>query len=64
MSGRRERRKAKTIEDLVAEDESRAAETGLAEASRAGKAYVPGDVGERRSTSKPPTGHGSTRPPQ
>ena len=54
MSGRPNRRRAKTIEDLVAEDESRAEEAGPVEARRAGKAYVPGDVGERRKISKPP----------
>lgn len=54
MSGRRERRRAKTIEDLVAEDESRAEAEGAVKARRAGKAYVPGDVGERREISKPP----------
>lgn len=54
MSDRRKRRKAKTIEDLVAEDETRDEEIGSAKARRAGKAYVRGDVGERRKISKPP----------
>ena len=54
MSDRGKRRKAKTIEDLVAEHATRAEATGSEKARRAGKAYVPGDVGERREISKAP----------
>ena len=54
MSDRRKRRTAKTIEDLEAEDERRSEEARSVKAERAGRAYVPGDVGERRKISKPP----------
>ena len=54
MSDRRKRRTAKTIEDLEAEDQTRAEEERSVSVRRAGNAYVPGDVGERRRISKPP----------
>lgn len=54
MTGGRQPRSVRKIEDLVAEDEARVELQQPRRARRAGKASVPESVGERREISKPP----------